>query len=137
MNCFDLWTPYGKAESWKFDSELPIRIATYQSFAATLESHDSHRTVLNRPILDSESLIQRHYPDLPILAFFVFLAFSCFAVLLVFFVRFCSLSLSSSRIQWALQRGKPLLFSGDPCVFATKQGLEGQGKAATFAIAKL
>ena len=37
------------------DSELPIRIATYQCLAETLELQDS-----NRPILDSESPIQCH-----------------------------------------------------------------------------
>ena len=30
-----------RAESRTFDSESPIRIATYQCLAATLESHDS------------------------------------------------------------------------------------------------
>ena len=51
-----------KVESQTIDSESPselhpIRIASYQCLKAILESHDSNPTILNRPILDSESPI--------------------------------------------------------------------------------
>ena len=39
-----------KVESRNVDSESPIRIATYECLAATLDSHDSNRTILN-PVL--------------------------------------------------------------------------------------
>ena len=38
-----------RVEPQKIDSEPPIRIATCQCLAATLELHNSDRTVLNRP----------------------------------------------------------------------------------------
>ena len=50
-----------RVESQKVNSELPSRITTCQSnFAVTLESHDSNRTILKHPILDSESPILCH-----------------------------------------------------------------------------
>ena len=54
------WNRHKVAESRKIDSESTIRIATYQCLAATLESLDSNRPILKRPILDSESQIQCH-----------------------------------------------------------------------------
>ena len=58
-----------------------------------------------------------YYPDLPILAFFVFLAFFRFAVFLAFFVRFC---LSFPRISRVQPRGKSLLFRGILAFFAKR-----------------
>ena len=45
-----------KVEWRKIDPGLPIRIAAYQLklLRRDLESHDSSRMILNRPILDSE-----------------------------------------------------------------------------------
>ena len=57
------------------------------------------------------------YPDLPILAFFVFLAF--------FVLRFSLLSFP--RISRVLLRGKSLLFRGILAFLPKKQGLKGQG----------
>ena len=63
-------------------------------------------------------------PDLPILAFFVFLAF----FVLRFSLLFCAFLLSFPRISGVRQSGKSLLFSGDACFFAKKAGKGGSGK---------
>ena len=62
-------------------------------------------------------------PDLPILAFFVFLAF----FVLRFSLLFCAFLLSFPRISGVRQSGKSLLFSGDACFFAKKAGKGGSG----------
>ena len=49
----------GKVESRKIDSESPSE-SHPNMLKATLESHDSNRMILNRPILDSESPIHCH-----------------------------------------------------------------------------
>ena len=65
----------------------------------------------------------KQYPDPPILAFFVFLAF----FVLWFSLLFCAFLLSFPRILRVWQRGKSLLFSGVPRFFSKKAGIGGSG----------
>ena len=73
---------------------------------------------------DACSEFARNFPDLPILVFFVFLAF----FVLRFSLLFYAVWLSFPRISRVLQRGKSSLFFGGSSFFCQKkQGLEGQG----------
>ena len=67
---------------------------------------------------------QAKHPDLPILAFFVFLAF----FVLRFSLLLCAFLHSHPRFSRVLQRGKSSLFLGDPRFFFAKEArIEGSG----------